>query len=87
MIDIQWTRQSFEQLQALRAAGADEALIVRLASAPEALLLHPMQGQRLKNYEKPDVRRLRIERYVLDYAVERGRVVIVNVGLDPEADR
>lgn len=87
MIDVQWTRQAFAQLQALRAAGADEALIMRLATAPDALLLHPMQGQRLKNYEDPDVRRLRIEGYVLDYAVQRGGVAIVNVGLDPEADR
>lgn len=87
MIDLHWTSQAFAQLQALRAAGASNGLIVRLATAPEALLLQPMQGQRLKGYAKPEVRRLRIDGYVLDYTVQRKMVAVVNVGLDPEASR
>lgn len=87
MVEIHWTRQAFAQLQALRAAGADNGLVARLAAAPDALLLQPMQGQRLRGYGNPEVHRLRINGYVLDYALQPGIVAVVNIGRDPEASR
>lgn len=88
-MQIHWSAKAFAELKSLHTALAGAALandiVTRLANAPDALLLQPRQGQRLKGYSGREIRRLRLGRYALDYGIQRDRIDVLHVGLDPEA--
>jgi len=84
-MQLQWSRRAYVDLQRLHDFLAEKdplaaALTVeRLAAAPEVLLLHPRQGQRLKAYAPSEVRRLLVGPYELHYQIVRDQLYVLSL--------
>jgi plasmid stabilization system protein ParE len=80
---IAWTSAAWADVDRLHAflvaqdLDSADALLDRLAGAPEKLLDFPRRGPRLSRYDPREVRELRVSRYVLRYEVIGAQIVVL----------
>jgi len=84
-MQLHWTQRAYADLQRIHHFLAEHDPLAaavaadRLAAAPEALLLQPRQGQRLKAYAPREVRRLLVGPYELHYQVEADQLYVLSL--------
>ena len=84
-MQLHWTQRAYTDLQRLHEFLAEHDLLAaavavdRLSAAPEALLLQPRQGQRLKSYAPREVRRLLVGPYEMHYQIIRDQLYVLSL--------
>lgn len=85
-MELFWTEHGHQDLQREHATllaqlepAAAAAVTRRLALAPNALLSQPRQGERMKQYDKREVRRLTAGPYQIHYEIKRTVIWILSL--------
>jgi plasmid stabilization system protein ParE len=82
---VTWSRGAVADLERLHAflsevdPHAAARAVRKLVQAPERLTLHPRRGQRLRQFDPREVRRLIVGPYEMRYEIVEERVVVLRI--------